>query len=476
MPPGGDAGDVENVLFILTDQQRCDSLGCYGNDLVDTPNLDRIATEGTRFDRAYTPAAICSPARASILTGLWPHTHGALRNVDEETSLADAFECYPGLLREQGYNAGHAGKSHVGDPPESFGLDGEHLPGWFYPERHPAYEAYLDEHGFESMTPAVLSDAFPDHPDLQAGALDERPVEATFTRFVTEEAIDRIERFAAADAPFYQGVHYYGPHNPYYLPEEYYYMYDPEDVELPESAIRETFEGKPWAVKKQRDESSLDEIPIEDWYRIIAAYMGYVTFIDDEVGRLLDELDAQGVAEETAVLFTSDHGAFLTAHKLHDKGQAMYEDIYNVPFLARNLGFEDDVVEAFVSLLDLAPTFCDLAGAEIPEAYAGRSLLELAEGAEDWRPDIHAEFHGHQFPHEQRMLRTERYKFVLNQNDTAELYDLEEDPHEVDNVIGDPAYGEVSARCYDRLLQRLEAAGDELFADYDSKLTGTIDL
>jgi arylsulfatase A-like enzyme len=475
MPPGTD-GNAQNVLFILTDQQRCDSLGCYGNDLVETPNLDRIAAEGTRFDRAYTPAAICSPARASILTGLWPHDHGALQNVGEETSLAEEFQCYPELLREQGYNAGHAGKSHVGDPPEAFGLDGEHLPGWFYPERDPAYEAYLDEHGYEYMTPDVLSERFPENPGMEAGALDERPVEATFTRFVTEEALERIERYAADEAPFYQGVHYYGPHNPYYLPEEYFHMYDPEDVDLPESAIRETFENKPWAVKRQRDESSLDEIPIEDWYRIVAAYMGYVTFIDDEVGRLLDALEEQGVAEETAVVFTSDHGGFVTAHKMHDKGQAMYEDIYNVPFVGRNLGIEADVVEEFVSLLDLAPTFCDIAGADVPDEYAGRSLLDLADDPDDWRPDIHAEFHGHMFPYEQRMLRTDRYKFILNENDTAELYDLDEDPHEVNNVVGDPAYGEASARLYDRLLERLEAAGDDLFQDYQTKLTGTIDL
>jgi arylsulfatase A-like enzyme len=470
------SGDIENVLFVLTDQQRCDSLGCYGNDRVATPNIDRIASDGTRFERAYTPAAICSPARASILTGVWPHTHGALQNVDDDQSLADAFPCYPEQLDAAGYNLGHAGKSHVGDPPSAFGFDGKHLPGWFYPERHPAYEAYLDEHGYRSMTREVLSERFPDQPGLEAGALDERPVEATFTRFVTEEALSLIDRYADSEEPFYQGVHYYGPHNPYYLPEEYFHMYDPDDVELPESAIRETFEGKPWVVRVQRDESSLDEIELDDWDRIIAAYYGYVSFIDDEVGRLLDALDDHGIADETAVVFTSDHGAFLTAHKLHDKGQAMYEDIYNVPFVTRNLGFEEDAVEDFVSLLDLAPTFCDLAGAAIPEAYAGRSLLDRAAGADDWRSDIHAEYHGHQFPYEQRMLRTERYKLILNQNDTAELYDLEEDPHELDNVIADPEYGAVSERLYERLQERLDACDDTGVDDYSSKLSGTIEF
>jgi arylsulfatase A-like enzyme len=458
-----DANAPDNVLFVFTDQQRLDSLGCYGNDWVETPNLDRLAAEGTRYDRAYTPAAICSPARAAVVTGMYPHRNGITRNVGHDESFADDFPCYPGLLREAGYNAGHAGKWHVGQPPSAFGLDGEHYPGWYYPHEHEDYLSYLDERDLPRLTGDRLRDAFPEGgASFQSGAVDDRPVEASFTRFITERALERIGEYAAEydddGTPFYQGVHYFGPHNPYYIPEEYLHYYDPEDVEIPESAIKETLEGKPWAHRVQAKKANLRDVPIEDWRRMIAAYHGWVTFIDHEVGRLLDVLDERGLAGDTAVVFTSDHGAFLTRHKMHDKGPAMYEDIYNVPFLTRGLGEDGGrVEERFVSLLDLAPTFVDLAGGDVPDEYDGRSLLSI-DG--EWRDRITAEFHGHQFAYEQRMIRDDRHKLVLNEYDTAELYDLERDPNELDNRVGDPEYGEVAARLYDELMARLEAAGD----------------
>jgi len=470
MPPDG-PGDVENVLLVFTDQQRQDSPGCYGGAA--TPAVDGLAADGVRFDRAYTPIAICSPARASVVTGVRPSRHGIRRNVGEGTDLASGFPCYPGRLREAGYEAWLSGKWHLGDPPAAFGLDGAHYPGWFYPEDHDDYLAYLDARDLPRLTPDSLRDPVPAGGDGLAGALDTRPRAASFTSFVTERAIERIDASARADAPFYGSVHYYGPHNPYYLPEPYWSMYDPEDVCLPESAIRETFEGKPWVHGVQRDVSGLEDLPLAAWRRLIAAYRGYVSFIDDEVGRLLDALAARGLADSTAVVFASDHGGFVTAHRMHDKGPAMYEDIYRIPLIATGLGATGHVEERFASLLDLAPTFLDLAGAPIPDAYDGRSLLDLYRTGEDWRTDVLCEFHGHQFPYEQRMLRTDRYKLVRNQHDTAELYDLEADPHEVTNRIDDPAYGDVAARLHRRLRERLAAADDD-YGDHASKLSGTV--
>jgi len=469
MPPA-DPDDVENLLFVFTDQQRRDSLGCYGGAAA-TPAVDGLAADGVRFERAYTPTAICSPARASVVSGVRPQRHGILRNAGEGTDLASAFPCYPGRLREAGYDAWLAGKWHLGEPPATFGLDGEHYPGWFYPEDHEDYLAYLDARDLPPLTPDRLRDPVPVEDGL-AGALDTRPRAASFTSFVTERAIERIDACAASDAPFYGSVHYYGPHNPYYLPEPYWSMYDPAEVALPESAVRETFEGKPWVHRVQRDVSGLDDVPLAEWRRLIAAYRGYVSFIDDELGRLLDALAARGLADSTAVVFASDHGGFVTAHKMHDKGPAMYEDVYRIPLVATGLGAAGRVEDRFASLLDLAPTFLDLAGASIPEAYDGRSLLGLYDDV-DWRSDVLCEFHGHQFPYEQRMLRTDRYKLVLNQHDTAELYDLETDPHEVDNRIADPEYGDVAARLHRRLCERLHDASDD-YADLPPKLSGTV--
>jgi arylsulfatase A-like enzyme len=461
----------ENVLFVFTDQQRQDSLGCYGG-VAETPNLDGLAASGTRFDRAYTPTAICSPARAATVSGMRPHHNGVARNTTGDVDLHERCPCYPGLLREAGYNVGLSGKWHVGDPGD-FGFDGDHIEGHFYSRDYEEYLAYLDERDLPRMTEDVIEDRFPDVPGVHAGGRDTRPQAASFTEYVTTNGEEMIGEYADAyhqeGTPFYQSVHYFGPHNPYYLPEPYWSMYDPEDIELPESAVKETFENKPRAHRAQADVSSLDEIPIEDWRRIVAAYRGWVTYIDDQVGRLLDTLETEGVRDDTLVVFSSDHGGFATAHKMHDKGPAMYEDIYNVPFIADGLGIESDH-DAFVSLLDLAPTFLDAAGVDIPEEYDGASLFDI--DADHDRNTARAEFHGHQFPYEQRMLRDGRYKLVLNERDTAELYDLEEDPNELDNKIGNPAYGAVAERLYDRLVGELAAEGDDGMEPNPSKLSG----
>jgi len=471
-------GDQPNVLLVMTDQQRVDSIGAYGNDWVDTPSLDELASEGTRFDRAYTPSAICSPARAAVLSGMRPHRNGVTRNANEGTSLAD-LPCYPNRLREAGYNVGHVGKMHVGQPPEAFEMDGKHYPGWYYPHDHPDYMEYLKTRDFPQMNAERLRDAFPNGGSTyQSGAVDDRPVEASFTHFLTEGALDRMNEYGgdAPETPFYLGVQYFGPHNPYYLPEEYLHMYNPDDIELSEAAIKETFEQKPWVHQIQAKKSRLSELSIEDWRRQIAAYHGWVTFIDHQVGRLLDALDKRGVREDTIIVYTSDHGAFLTRHKMHDKGPAMYEDIYNIPFLVSGLDGFDDTEDRFVSLLDLAPTFCDAAGVDILETYDGLSLISLGDEGGQWRDHVRAEFHGHQFAYEQRMIREERYKLVLNAYDTDEFYDLQSDPNELDNRIGDPEYGADAKRIYQRLMAELRAEDDPFVTGPDRKVSKISDV
>lgn len=466
MPPsdpttGGDSDSPNNILCIVTDQQRQDSIGAYGNDFVDTPNLDRLASDGTRFDRAYTPTAICSPARASIVTGVSPTTHGITRNLRSGATIDEEFPCYPQLLRDAGYNVGLDGKWHAGKDPGAFGFDGEHYPGFMHPMEHDDYEAYLDEHGFEHWSEDVVEQYPSEDSEYVIGGIDTRPVEASFTYFIAERTIERIEDYADdyPEIPFYIGSHFFGPHRPYFIPEEYFDMYDPDDIHLPESAVKERFENKPTVQEKRYEKTDLENLSVEQWRKILAVYHGYVTFIDDQVGRILDALERRGLTDDTAVLFTTDHGSFVTAHKNLDKGPMMYEDIYNVPMIARGLGIDEDTTDEFSSLLDLAPTFLDLADVDIPDVYEGQSLCDLNRDVDDWRDHIIAEFHGLNFPYEQRMLRTDRYKFVLNAGDVSELYDLEEDPHELTNLISDPDYADVS--------ERLERQLGEILRDRD---------
>jgi arylsulfatase A-like enzyme len=462
-----------NILFLMTDQHRVDTLGTYGNPHAATPMLDGLARSGTRFDRWYTPTAICTPARASLLTGQAPFRHQVLanheRNVGYREDLADGTFTFVEALRDRGYHTGLVGKWHAGTERNaaSFGFDGPDLPGWHNPVDNEDYLAYLREHG---LPPYEISDrirgTLPNGgPGNLLAARLHQPVEATFEHYLATRTIELLERYAAApDTPFFLELSFFGPHLPYIVPDAYFDMVDPELVELPKS-IAETFEGKPPVQRNYSAHWTFDTMPIEVTRKLIAVYWGYVSLIDEQIGRVLGALDRLGLTDETAVFFTSDHGEFTGSHRLHDKGPAMYEDIYRTPGIVRIPGAPAGQVRSeFVSLLDCTATILELAGIDPAPAVDSRSLVPLVEGRQvDWAPDIVCEFHGHHFPYPQRMLREDRYKLVVNPDSTNELYDLQDDPDELLNVYHHPEMAPVRTRLMRRLYGQLRDRGDNFY-------------
>ena len=462
-----------NLLFLMTDQHRVDTLGCYGNPQVATPHLDRLAATGTRFERFYTPTAICTPARASLLTGQAPFRHRLLanqeRNVGYLEDLRPDVFTFAGALREKGYQLGLVGKWHGGTERNaaSYGFDGPDLPGWHNPVDHPDYLAYLAEH---DLPPYRISEPIrgttPNgNPSNLLAARLHQPVEATFEHYLATRAIEQLDRYAADPdgRPFYLAAHFFGPHLPYLLPDEYFDLYDPELVELPPS-IAETFEGKPPVQRNYSEHWAFDTIPIEVSRKLIAVYWGYVTLIDRQIGRILTRLDELGLADDTSVFFTADHGEFTGAHRLHDKGPAMYEDIYRIPGIVRVPGAPPQVRSELVSLTDCTATILDLAGLDTSPAVDSRSLLPLVRGERpDWSPDLVAEYHGHHFPYPQRMIIDDRYKLVVNPESVNELYDLHRDPHELSNRYPHPELHDVRRRLMRRLYDLLRERGDNFY-------------
>jgi arylsulfatase A-like enzyme len=474
--PGTAGTSRKNILFLMTDQHRADTLGAYGNRLAHTPVLDELAATGTRFDRWYTPTAICTPARASLLTGQAPFRHKLLanheRNVGYLEDLPEDRFTFSRALRESGYNCGLIGKWHVGNERTAadYGFDGPELPGWHNPVDHPDYLAHLAEHG---LPPYGISDrirgTLPNGgPGNLLAARLHQPVEATFEHYLATRAIEQLERYAADsrehDRPFFLALHFFGPHLPYILPDEYFDLVDPADVELPRS-IAETFQGKPPVQRNYSAHWTFDTMPIETTRKLIAVYWGYVALIDRQIGRVMDAMERLGLVDDTAVFFTCDHGEFTGSHRLHDKGPAMYEDIYRTPGLLRVPGAPGGVVRPeFVSLLDCTATILELAGADPKPAVDSRSLLPLVHGEEtDWDEDIVCEFHGHHFPYPQRMLRDERYKLVVNPDSVNELYDLHTDPDELLNIYAHPETAEVRSRMLRRLYDVLRERGDNFY-------------
>ncbi|GHJ26116.1 MULTISPECIES: sulfatase-like hydrolase/transferase [Streptomyces] len=460
-----------NLLFLMTDQHRVDTLGCYGNPHVATPNLDRLAATGTRFDRFYTPTAICTPARASLLTGQAPFRHRLLANYERnvgylEDLREDAFT-FPRALAERDYQLGLVGKWHVGTHRNaaSHGFDGPDLPGWHNPVDHPDYLAYLEERGLPRyrITDPVRGTTPNGNPGNLLAARLQQPVEATFEHYLATRTIEQLDRYAADGRPFYLATHFFGPHLPYLLPDAYYDRYDPGLVELPPS-IAETFEGKPPVQRNYSAHWTFDTMPIEVTRKLIAVYWGYVTLIDEQIGRILTRLDELGLTDDTSVFFTADHGEFTGAHRLHDKGPAMYEDIYRIPGIIRVPGQEPQVRREFVSLTDCTATILELAGCDPSPATDSRSLLPLVRGEHpDWPEELLAEFHGHHFPYPQRMLREDRYKLVVNPESVNELYDLDADPHELSNRYEHPELAGVRRRMMRRLYDLLRERGDNFY-------------
>jgi arylsulfatase A-like enzyme len=487
--------DRKNILFLMTDQHRADTLGAYGSARP-TPVLDELARSGTRFDRWYTPTAICTPARASLLTGQAPFRHKLLanheRNVGYIEDLPDGQFAFSSALRQAGYNCGLIGKWHVGTQKSArdFGFDGPEFPGWHNAVDHPDYLAYLGEH---DLPPYEISDrirgVLPNggRGNLLAARLHQ-PVEATFEYYLATRTIELLERYAETardrSEPFFLALHFFGPHLPYILPDEFFDLVDPADVELPRS-IAETFHGKPPVQRNYSAHWTFDTMPIETTRKLIAVYHGYVALIDQQIGRVMQALARLGLVDDTAVFFTCDHGEFTGAHRLHDKGPAMYEDIYRTPGLLRVPGEPGGVVRSeFVSLLDCTATILELAGLDPKSAADSRSLLPLVGGGEvQWDDDIVCEFHGHHFPYPQRMLRTDRYKLVVNPDSVNELYDLHLDPDELLNVYEHPEMAQVRTRMMQRLYQVLRERGDNFYhwmtsmydvgpTNYDPTLSG----
>ncbi|MFC7153886.1 sulfatase-like hydrolase/transferase [Halomarina halobia] len=463
-----------NVLLLLTDQERADLVSPEGLS-VETPTVDRLRGEGLWFDRAYTPISICTSARASLLTGLYPHAHGMLNNSHEADAirrdLPTALPTFGELLADAGYENSYVGKWHVGQDrgPESFGFDYFGGSDRHHDDLDDRFRRYRESLGVEVGASDLEEPIYTagEHPTLVA-ATTPAPPEATRAYFLAERTIDALERWAAADGdgPFFHRTDFLGPHHPYVVPEPYASMYDPEDVE-PWPTYAETFDGKPRAHANYPDYRGVADFDWDTWAAAAAKYFGFMTFIDEQMGRVLDALSDLGLDDGTAVVHASDHGDFTGSHRQFNKGPLMYEETYRIPLVVRRSGVVEPGTrsDAFVRLQDLMPTFLDWADVPPPEGLHARSLTPLLDGEvpDDWPDSTYAQYHGDEFGlYSQRMVRTERYKFVYNAPDRNELYDLEADPHELRNLIDHPHYEEVRREMAALLVEWMEAVDDTL--------------
>lgn len=468
-----------NILFILTDQHRLSATGCYGDSPCRTPNLDRLAEEGVRFENAYTTFPVCSPARGTIQTGLYPHGHGVTANIHEVGcsvhELQDHPSRLPRRLQAAGYSTGYTGKWHLGTTretsfhmpnrpslPSDLGYEGQDFPGhggagYDYDD----YQKWLAARGQQLKTRPWQESTRRIRQDI--AELD-MATDATVPAYLVDKTIDLIDRFQERSQPFFMNLNFWGPHNPYHATGEFIDMY--RDVEIPpwpsfEWESRSTDGPHHLKVHWDKEDYSWD-----DWAMAVRYYYARASMIDSQIGRLIEYLRDTGILENTVVIFTADHGETLGSHGgLLDKGWHHFEETERIPMIVRppDGAHAGSVCPEFVSLVDIYPTLLDLANADPPDyTLHGRSLMPLVDGSDvEWRDAIVTEFLGlGNVPTCMKTIRLGNLKYGYNGPFPGELYDLEADPTESNNLIHDPSYSDELEEMQQKLDEWMEETDD----------------
>jgi choline-sulfatase len=456
-----DVTDRLNVVFIISDQHQQAATGCYGYPLVQTPNIDRLAEEGVRFTHAYCQSPLCAPSRASLLTGTHCHTCGAYSG-RVKVPIRD-LPTMGTLFRDAGYVTASFGKVHVmGETRDERDLG--------FSERALRYytyggQDYVDAVGKENALKYHPTKLGPDQPRADWYNHKNLPVdldeELMFDALVARRSVEFLERHRRA--PFFLWAGFEKPHPDWYAPKPFHDLYDPAEIELP-ATLREERPALPevsWKKLRQAHEYSDD-----DARACMAAYFANVSYLDHNVGRVLDALDRLDLRRNTLVVYASDHGELLLQHGLTQK-HCFYEPAVAVPLILAGPGLPAGVArDHIVSLIDLLPTMLDLNGLDAPGSLEGESLCGVIDGSAttDGRRAF-SEFYG--FGTAERMIRTPRWKFALSMRRGRQLYDEHADPLETANLADDPAHRAVRDDLEARLLDGWEPPDPALIARPD---------
>ncbi|MBM3933224.1 MAG: hypothetical protein FJ319_02810 [SAR202 cluster bacterium] len=452
-----------NLLFIMTDQQRPDTMACYGNKVIRTPNLDALASGSLVFEHGYVTQPVCTPSRSSIMTGLYPHTNGCTSN---ETVL-DAGIKTMGELAWAGYTKGYHGKWQLGDertPKRGF-TDWRSMEdgyGEFDTHEHDAnevsdYHKFLVAHGFTPKEKKSGSEK----KIFSRKTSSTMPEQYTKAAFLGNEAVRFLKE--TGDRPFILYTSFLEPHAPFNGPLNDMYPRDnlntgPAFLRPPpaDASIRNRMMAAHW---REKGHSGQDLTTEAGWREIRARYFGLVTLVDRQVGRIMRALDETGQADNTIVVYTSDHGDMQGDHCLLTK-TVLYEEAVKVPYIIRAPWIGNGKVPGRVSNIDLVPTLLELMGEDAPANLHGKSLVPVMKGKKtladndvvvqwsdnfkdrsgqssaEFPPDVVSRVSAAPW---RSIVTGDNWKLNLSADDQPELYDLNTDPHELDNKFDDPA-------------------------------------
>jgi len=477
-----------NILFIMTDQQRFDALGANGNDVIRTPNLDGLAASAVNVRDYFTQCPVCVPSRCTLFTGRYPHSHRVRENhtrleADRDIHLFRA-------LKQAGYSLGYVGKNHL--------LENEEFDRFDYADVWGANHESTGEQEDACNAFARGRGALMRERGVWAGAtFHDFPFEATRPHIKASSAIRFLEE-RPKDRPFCLTVSFSDPHAPHIAPRKYEQVYPLAAMKLHPTREGELAEkARRFQVKVRA--SGADRATEEDRRRFMAVYFSMISWVDENVGRILSKLGELGLERDTIVVFTSDHGEFCFEHGMCKKDLVLLDSLLRVPLLISWPGrlAPREIAGTFVEEVDVMPTLLDLAGQPVPNGVQGRSFLPLLEGETDSHKDTvyaeicppslhnpygtyeefraaweeHHETPGHQLcwtapfnvPGDfTKMIRTRDHKYIWYWDGQQELYDLRADPNEWFNLADDPAHEGVRNDLKMRLLEWLALSEDPL--------------
>lgn len=439
------ASERPNILLILPDQMRASAMGCDGNAEVKTPNIDRLAAEGIRFERTYANVPVCCPARAILMTGTYPHVNGMVANDlrlrEEQVTIAEIFA-------QAGYRTGFIGKWHLDGGPRD--------PGFVPPgPRRQGFEfwaAYQCHH--KHFAPTYFRDTFE---------------VITARKFEPEASCDFAVEFLKSqpkDRPFFLTVQMGPPHDPYGAPEEYLRQYIPERITPPKN-WQPGSETRPARAGKKETVAAFSRVVPPGGLEEIAAYYAAITAIDDQVGRLMKTLRETGLDESTVVLFTSDHGDMLGSHGMRRKRKP-HDESARVPGIVRWPARipKGRVVDTLFSHVDMPPTLLALAGLPTPGDMQGADLSRVALGETTDGPDavllqIFVPFNPDQIAQPWRGIVTARHTYARFEKEPWALFDRLNDPDEMQNLVADPEHMDLQRELDQQLAALMKRHGDD---------------
>src|SRR5437588_1598641 len=464
-----------NLVLFLPDQQRADTIACYGGVKVQAPNLNKLASESVIFERTYVTHPVCTPSRSSLMTGTWPHTNGCTRN---SVSLDRRFRVFPELMEDRNYRAAYIGKWHLGEE----GPIGRGFDEWISTDDHGDYTSFL-------ISQSII-------PDKQNGrfselAISNLPIELSRPKFLEKSACEFIEKHQRE--PFILVVGFVEPHSPYNGPLNDEHPLD--QIELDATATLPLSEDIPLRYRLMREwqqaEAVLDRerlptqlffgVTPEEYRSIKQRYLGLVTLVDQSIGAVLARIERCGLTNHTIVVHTSDHGDSLGAHHLFGK-ETMFEEAARVPWLIRLAGqTRQKMISHSVSHIDFVPTLLDLLGQSNHPQCAGKTLLPLINDATaspnnvflEWAPNRTKVKKGSRLARRRMIKRAveestrtlvspDAWKLCLRDKDSNELFNLKDDPFETRNLYSDRQYASVISRLTGEIHRWQESARDKL--------------